>query len=171
MKIYLITDTHFYHDKMVPYCGRPENHTELIGENLLRVGRTMASYDVLIHLGDISVGNDEEAHRRFIEPLTCKKWLILGNHDNKSKTWYLQHGWDWVGQHMYNFFYGKKILFSHIPVKDDGYYELNIHGHFHNSDHRKHEPELLAIQNPKQRLLAIEYTDYKPVLLENFIHL
>jgi calcineurin-like phosphoesterase family protein len=167
MKIYLTTDTHFFHDKMVQYCGRPQNHTELIGGYLL--GMNLTSEDILIHLGDVSMGHDQEAHDLYIKPLKCKKWLLLGNHDKKSMSWYIANGWDWVGESMYQNLFGKKILFSHIPVKWDHVYDLNIHGHFHNSDHRKHEPELVKISNRWQKLLAIEYTNYQPVLLEDFI--
>ena len=188
MKIFLITDTHFYHDKMVPYCGRPENFTELIGTQLQLLCDNPD--DVLIHLGDVCVGHDEEAHRNFIEPLLCKKWLIRGNHDSKSNTWYLSHGWDWVGYKFQDKLFGKNILFSHTPehyaniessLWGAGNFDLNIHGHFHNTLHRLLEGKWatpdeeernkvdLANLTPKHKLLSIEETGYKAVLLEKFI--
>jgi calcineurin-like phosphoesterase family protein len=181
VKVYLITDTHFYHDKMVEYCGRPVDHTEIIGKELITVSNTLASYDVIFHLGDVCVGNDEEAHRRFIEPIKCKKWLIRGNHDSKSNNWYLQHGWDWVGEVFIDTYFGKKIVFSHTPYKIPDDCDLNIHGHFHNqlprllekkfvvSDEEYRNKHDLANLTPKHKLLALEYTDYKPVLLEDFV--
>ena len=187
MKIFLTTDTHFYHDKMPLYCDRPENHTELIGELLLTAGFT--ENDVLIHLGDICVGKDELAHENYIKPLKCKKWLIRGNHDSKSNNWYLQHGWDWVGFMFQDRIFGKNILFSHTPILyveqqsglwGTGSFDLNIHGHYHNTLHRLQEGKFLSDQEKQRntelanitsrhKLLAIEYTEYKPVLLEKFI--
>jgi calcineurin-like phosphoesterase family protein len=152
---------------MVEYCGRPDNHTELIGNNLLNFGFT--KQHMLIHLGDVCIGHDDEAHEKYIKPLPCKKILVTGNHDKKSNTWYLNHGWDFVCHEFRDKYYGKKIVFSHKPVVWDGEYDLNAHGHFHNTDHRSQEPELYAIRNRYQKLFAIEYTNYKPVALEDFI--
>lgn len=187
-KIYLITDTHFYHDNMIPYCGRPENFTELVGINLLKVGFT--EDDLLIHLGDICIGNDQLAHDLYIKPLRCKKWLVKGNHDHKSNHWYLNNGWDWVGSKFQDKFFGKNIMFSHAPQHFEeivetqfgaGSFDLNIHGHFHNNMHRllegryvvdgeKERNEVdLANLTPRHKLLSLEYSEYKPVLLENFI--
>lgn len=188
MKIYLITDTHFYHDKMPLYCGRPDDFTELIGHNLSLV--PFKEDDVLIHLGDICIGHDEESHARFIAPLRCKKWLIKGNHDGKSNNWYISHGWDWVGYKFQDKFFGKNIMFSHTPERfvevnqalfGAGNFDINIHGHFHNMLPRLLKKEFiskeeeyrnthdLANLTERHKLLAIEYTNYKPVLLENFI--
>jgi calcineurin-like phosphoesterase family protein len=190
MKIYLITDTHFFHAKMVPFCGRPTNFTELIGENLLKACFT--KHDVLIHLGDICIGHDELAHDLYIKPWPCKKWLIRGNHDSKSNQWYLDHGWDWIGTKFQDRFYGKNVLFSHTPVRykeetsgmwGSDSFDINIHGHYHNSmnkltkerweelnkiDKDKYD---LSVITQRHKLLAVEYTDYKPVLLETFLQL
>jgi len=190
MKIYLVTDTHFYHEKMTLYCHRPKNHTEITGNNLLALNKILGPGDVLIHLGDICIGHDEEAHRRYIEPLKFKKWLIRGNHDSQSNTWYLSHGWDFVGFKFQDKILGKNILFSHTPIRhleeesdlwgtDD--FDLNIHGHYHNTLHRLLEGKFISDQEKernielkniteKHALLAIEYTDLKPVSLEDFLH-
>jgi calcineurin-like phosphoesterase family protein len=167
MKYWLITDTHFGHDKLVEYCARPQGFEGKIMENLYK---TLSDDDVLIHLGDFCMGNDGKWTEMFMKQKKSKKWLIKGNHDHKTNSWYLNHGWDFVGKSIKDKFFGKNILFSHIPQIDDGWYDLNIHGHFHNSDHRKHEKELVVIKNPKQKLLAIEYTNYQPVLLNTFMY-
>ena len=164
MKYYIITDTHFNHtEKMTEYCKRPKDYNELIWKGLDTLNHT----DVLIHLGDICIGNDAEIHGH-LQYMTFKKILIRGNHDKKSNSWYLEHGWDFVCEQFMNTYFGKKILFSHFPIEDCGY-DINIHGHFHNSDHRRHEPELVAVKNDKQKLLVLEDVNYKPVNLEKFI--
>ena len=108
-------------------------------------------------------------HAKWIRPLPYKKVLIRGNHDRKSANWYLDHGWDMVCDGFRLEVFGKKILFTHVPQKDDGWFDLNIHGHFHNSDHRSCEPEFVKLLTDKHILLSLENTDYKPVLLEKLI--
>ena len=164
-KIWLISDTHFHHAKMVDYCYRPKDFEARIMKALCQIPYT----DILIHLGDIGMGQDQLVHNTYIKPLACKKWLVLGNHDKKSNSWYLDNSWDFVCKKFYSTYFGKRILFSHRPEKDDEYYDINIHGHFHNSERHQQEPELLAIKNSKQKLLALEYEDYKPILLKTFI--
>ena len=166
--IWIITDTHFGHDKMVEYCGRPEDHSERILENLSTM---LKPADTLIHLGDFCIGNDADWARRFVQatPLV-KHILVRGNHDHKSDNWYTTNAFDFVCEEFSNKYFGKRILFSHIPQAKNEKYELNIHGHFHNADHRRTEPELQALyDNNYHKLLAIEYTDLKPVKLEKFL--
>lgn len=165
MKYLIITDTHFGHKNMVEYCQRPEDFAEKIISNW---SKTISNKDVVIHLGDICIGGDLYWHEKLSE-LPGKKILVKGNHDSKSDNWYLEHGWDFVCDSFQMTFQGKKVYFSHYPVAWDGYYDLNIHGHFHNSDYRRHEPELVALKNGYQKLIALEYTDYKTVDLKSLI--
>ncbi len=90
------------------------------------------------------------------------------------------HGWDWVGNSFSDTYFGKKILFSHTPL-EAGENDLMIHGHFHNNLHRLLEKQWvtpdeeernkkdLANLTSKHKLLAIEDTNYQPVLLESLI--
>ncbi len=176
MKIWLITDTHFGHEKMREYCNRPIRFEDKIFSELEKI----PDDDLLIHLGDICIGKDEYWHTVLAE-LPFKKWLIRGNHDSKSLSWYLGHGWDYVGDEIKLTFEGKKLLLSHTPLPIGDDYDLMIHGHFHNTLHRllekqwispdeeKRNKKDLGCLTPKHKLLAIEYTNYKPVLLSTFI--
>lgn len=166
MNIWLITDTHFGHEQMIEYCNRPIGFEYKILHNLVNA---VKENDVLIHLGDFCIGDDEHWHNKFMTDAAGKKWLVRGNHDHKSNSWYLSHGWDMVCDQFRDKYFGKIIMFSHKPVVCDGEYDINIHGHFHNSDHRRQELELMAIKNGYQKLLALEYTNYQPVNLEKFI--
>jgi calcineurin-like phosphoesterase family protein len=82
--------------------------------------------------------------------------------------WYLNRGWDFVADSFTVDIYGGEILFSHVPKRDTGYM-LNIHGHFHNSDHRRHEPDLVAVKNERQILVAMEYNNYQPFSLRALV--
>ena len=166
MNYKIISDTHFFHKAIIEFCDRPLNHEQLMFDSMMQI----APDDVLLHLGDICMGKDEYIHETYIKPLKCRKWLIKGNHDHKSNTWYLHHGWDFVADVVKDKMFGKKILFSHVPQYWDGWYEVNIHGHFHNTDHRRNEPELNRCMNHMHRLYAPEYENYHVVNLEKFLN-
>jgi len=164
-KIWLIGDTHFNHKKMIGDLGRPANFEELIWKGLEKVGKE----DILIHLGDICVGEDEKINSR-IGKFGFKKYLVRGNHDGKSNNWYLNHGWDFVCQEFRDKYFGQEILFSHMPADIKKDYEINIHAHFHNISEEFHEKELIALKNKKQKLFAQEYLGYEPILLKDFLN-
>ena len=177
-KDYLISDTHFGHTKMIEYCGRPEGFEEILLKEIAKLDPT----DTLIHLGDVCIGNDEEWHAR-LEECECCKILVRGNHDKKSNKWYYEHGWTFVCRQFKDKFFGKNILFSHAPKAIDSECDMNIHGHFHNAlprllkgewkvdgEKERNEQDLLNIMSGKHKLIACEYTNYKPVLLKHIIN-
>ena len=160
---YVIADTHFNHWEMQKLCNRPEDFEDKIHSQLMK----LSANDVLIHLGDICIGKDSEMHEKYIKPLWCRKILVRGNHDEKTNTWYLRNGWDFVCESIVDNMFGKKILFSHKPISYDNNYDINIHGHLHNTPHR--DGEYLLTKNYKQRLYACEDFHYKPMLVKHFV--
>lgn len=165
MKYWITTDTHFGHRKLVQEEIRPP----LFGDMILdRLKSALLPDDVLVHLGDISFDDDAVWNAKLMEVSPCKKWLVKGNHDKHSDTWYLRCGWDFVGDRIRMHRFGAEIVFSHMPIKDDGY-DFNIHGHFHNNDHRKLEPEMVAIANKKHILVALEEINYMPITLKQLL--
>lgn len=168
MKVIVTTDTHFGHEKMVELSGRPKDFEQKIFKNLL----SLLSWDtVLIHLGDVGLGREKaEIFNRFIVPLPAKKKILIrGNHDRESNTWYMEHGFDWVCEEMLDRYFGRRILFSHLPIAYNGQYEINIHGHLHNDVHRSYEPALMANKNPRQHLLSLEQSEYKSWNLQDLV--
>ena len=179
MKIHIISDTHLNHFKIAEYCDRPDNWEQQIVDNLVNM-----ETNLLIHLGDVSLGNDVEWHNTFAF-LPCKRWLILGNHDGKSMNWYMDHGWDFVARNFTMYLYGLRILFSHRPYpfppmktvtrelardgtfsevmvdKHRSNFDINIHGHIHN----KKGIELEDWQKP----FILEEQGYKPIELKEFL--
>lgn len=162
MNIWLITDTHFFHSKMQEYESRPVGIEEKIFKGLSNIPEG----SMLIHLGDLCIGHDKDAMIAYIEPLKLHKTLVRGNHDKKSVDWYLENGFDSVCDLMTLNVLGKKILFSHTP-QPDGDYDVNIHGHCHSKERTiEFEPTM----HSKQKLLAIEKTNYQPVKLKTFLN-
>ena len=167
MRWWITTDTHFNHEAIKKYCDRPDD----CEKRILKGFEVIKSQDILIHLGDICIGNDAEVHERHINPIKCRKILVRGNHDRKSTTWYLTHGWDFVCEKFSLKRCDKQILFSHWPLVWDGYYDINFHGHFHNANHRRYEAERKEdMLSSGQRLLALEYNHYQLFNLDTQIH-
>lgn len=126
-KFWIVTDTHFGHDAMEYYCGRPVDFSSRLMGNLGMIPKE----DILIHLGDICIGNDSSWHEVMSENIKCRRILVRGNHDSKSNNWYLNHGWDFVCEKFVLEHLGRKIVFSHQPTILECN-DMNIHGHFHN---------------------------------------
>jgi calcineurin-like phosphoesterase family protein len=79
--MFVISDTHFFHDNIVGLCGRPENHNDLMIE---RWNETVGTDDLVLHLGDLTWkrGAAMSRFRREVAPkLNGVKLLVLGNHD------------------------------------------------------------------------------------------
>lgn len=164
MNFWLSTDTHFGHGKLVEENLRPVGYEDKI---LKALAIALKPGDVFIHFGDISFDKDAEWNEK-LKAFPCKRWLIRGNHDKRGLSWYLDHGWDFIGDSITVTMFGCKVLMSHIPQPDSDY-DINIHGHFHNTDHRKHEPEIAAILTPKHYLLALEFNRYQPWNLQSVL--
>lgn len=163
---WVITDTHLGHDKLVEKGFRESGFEQHIFSHMYNLVKPQ---DIVIHLGDVCMGKDAYWHEQFLA-LPGKKWLVLGNHDNKSMSWYLKKGWDSVSQSVFLLLYGKLIAFSHIPLDLRKYTEvdINIHGHFHNPERCDRRMECDHFYSDKHRLVHIE-DDYKPKELRKFL--
>lgn len=164
MHIFIIADTHFNHQMLIDKGHRIANYEQIIWENLVKLPNDC----LLVHLGDICIGDDLNVHNK-LKLLSYKKILVKGNHDqSKSNHWYLSHGWDFVCEQFQDTYFGKKILFSHIPKKDTGF-DYNIHGHFHVIDKKDYNIEFASIINYKHKLISLEQLNYESILLEKLL--
>ena len=166
MNTWIVTDTHIGHANIIKYQHRPENFEELIMKGL----SMLQPNDILIHLGDICMGKDAEVHSTLMLLLTHlhSKILVIGNHDNKSNTWYHEHGWSFDCKSFSAKYFGKNILFSHKQQEPESKYDINIHGHSHGNLHRA--DEYCHFWNPEyHKEFCLEHNNYQPILLETFL--
>lgn len=163
MNFWIIGDTHFGHDNIIEYCNRPPHFETTLLQNIYQV----PPRDVLIHLGDIAFKHDAMWHGKLFDDnrATPLGWLVTGNHDKRTLSWYISKGWAFVGHSLSLNIYGKRLLFTHEPAYQLGEYDLNIHGHLHNTGHRP------AHLTEKHLLYAPENEGYAPVRLDRLIHL
>ena len=166
MKFFITADTHLNHANITTYCDRPKNFTELI---IKRWNERVRPEDTVIHLGDFAIGP-----RQLIEPqirlLNGNKILVRGNHDlHSSLGWWADHGVSFACDAMIF----KGCWLTHRPSNFlPAGCHLNVHGHLHNIWHGFHSERIKTpnkLDNPWQRLFAIEYTNYYPINFDDFI--
>lgn len=131
MDIYIISDTHFGHENMVNWSLRPPDFNERLWAALDK----LPDEAILIHCGDISMGQDATTHIR-LQKYKFKKWLVRGNHDKHSISWYVKNGWDFVADEIVINMFANNFLFTHAPMPKREGISKNIHGHLHGGKSR-----------------------------------
>lgn len=167
-RIWVTTDTHFGHDKL-PFLGEDPRPFDFEWRLLKGYAELIKKDDILVHLGDFAFNEHKAWAHTFFNHVPCKVWLAKGNHDKRSDFWYLDNGFSAVARTFIIKRFGYRIAFSHKPLEDTGYFDVNIHGHFHNNDHRFCEKDLLGYLTPKHILLAVEWVNYMPLTLETVL--
>jgi len=154
-KLWLTSDAHLDHKKMTTLCGRPENFTQLYQDNW----RKLISYnDIVLDLGDCCFSDPYKYYRH----LPGIKILVLGSHDKKTSSYYLDSGYSFVCEG----FKLDNIYFTHYPVEKlpEGC-EWNIHGHLHLGNYG----EFGVVEKQDFHLcFRLEHEEYQPRLLSEW---
>lgn len=155
--VWFLSDTHFGDESIIGFCNRPINCDEIIINNWKNI---VGKNDTVILLGDFTFKPVNIHHLP-----GRSKILIKGNHDELHYNAYYDMGFDIVfdpytnGPFVINYL-EYNIALTHEPIIFHKY-DLNIHGHLHN---------LAKLESvSKHYLVALEYTDYKPVLLSDIV--
>lgn len=156
--IWFISDTHFFHDNIISFCGRPFANSELMNECLIENWNSVVKpQDKVYHLGDVAMGCSDKELTRLLQQLNGKKRLIVGNHDN-LKSPAIQNNFEKIK--LWNGFWVEGIGFTtvHIPLPlealRDG--KICVHGHIHTN--------LLA--DPHYINVCVEHIGYTPIHIE-----
>lgn len=79
-KVFLTSDTHFYHKNIITYCNRPFETVEKMNETLISNWNKVVPIDgIVFHCGDFAFGGSEVWHK-ILPRLNGQIHLILGNH-------------------------------------------------------------------------------------------
>ena len=130
MNIYVISDTHFFHENIIKYCYRTFKTLDEQDRILLsNWNNTVKETDMVIHLGDIAFSKNAARLIKVIKELNGRKILVQGNHDKRSRHWYMTNGFEFACDS----FVWDNIIFTHRPISRDNIdrWRLNIHGHIH----------------------------------------
>lgn len=155
-KRWVITDTHFNHQKLINEGHRPDDYQRQI---FLNWKRLVQSSDTIIHLGDVILGQDSELPE-ILDDLPGYKILVRGNHDGHPDAWYLRAGFQFV---VHGLLLGG-VWLTHAPqaTLPDGAL-VNVHGHLHAGTHRSTDVAAHC------KLLTLEENGYTPVDLDEFV--
>lgn len=128
--VFLISDTHFFHHKVIEFeaKNRPFATVEEMNEALVdNWNKTVSKRDTVYHLGDVLFGGPKNIN--ILDRLNGNKKLILGNHDEKitARMWLTKFR-DVHGALKYD-----NHIFTHVPIHPDQFYRFtaNVHGHLH----------------------------------------
>ena len=164
--IYLVTDTHFGHEKLSDvFHVRPVGFTDTILKNLKLY---VHPYDTVIHLGDFCIRRDAEWMEQFMQAVSgANTILIRGNHDKKSDGWYMEHGFGFVCSALELRMQGKVVRLAHKPEEKVFGVDFQIHGHTHGKARR--DDEYCSFYDPSyHKEFALENTNFTPRLLQSF---
>ena len=129
MKRYVISDTHFNHSRILEYCQRPFDDVEQMNEVIINNWNKVINEDDIVYvLGDFCFGN-KTMLKEIVSSLKGRKILVLGNHDNLTKSAYYEAGFETVTKSP--IIVDSDFILSHHPIQGDLGKFYNIHGHRH----------------------------------------
>ena len=169
--IYFTADTHFGHENVIRFCGRPYSCAEEMDEALiLNWNSRVKGNDTVYILGDMFFRstNAESILRR----LKGKKRLIIGNHDGSWMTKFNASKYFISIDNFLETSDGKHTLtLCHYPMLSwkHAMKSYMVHGHIHNDTKADFWPLLLVRDNVLNA--GVDINGYQPVtydeLLEN----
>jgi calcineurin-like phosphoesterase family protein len=165
--IWVISDTHFYHQNIIEYCNRPFKTAAEMNDYMVTMwNETVKDGDKVYHLGDVYMGHTNGEHERLLSSLKGQKRLVLGNHDN-GKDQVLQRVFKKI--EVWRMFPEFGLLLTHVPVHPSALQKgnrtgqgkemlelTNVFGHIHANP---------APEGP-YRCVCVEQINYKPINIE-----
>lgn len=173
MKLFIISDTHYFHSKIIEYENRPFTGEYIykyllyppvieMNEYMIKCNNNVVGEnDIVLYLGDLAFGGCNLIDP-LIQRLNGHKYIVMGNHDRKrTVTWFKKRGFIKAFKKP---IYLKNYILSHEPIKPDKLPNsriINLHGHIHNNVH--YDKFLNEVNNPNQYVnFSVELLDYIP---------
>ena len=162
MTIFVISDTHFGHEKILQFKTadgsnlRTFSCVEEMDEYMVeRWNSVVTPSDIVYHLGDVYFGKGHVHLSR----LNGKKRLVLGNHDN-VKAEALTKNFQKIL--LWRMFPEHNCLLTHLPVHKSTLYKVryNLHGHVHRN----------SLEDRDYINCSTEVLDYTPTPLEELVN-
>lgn len=155
MNVFITSDHHFFHRKIISFFDRPFRNIQEMNEVLIQKwNNKVKDGDLVFHLGDFAVCWNYKTIKEIKDRLNGNIILILGNHDNKTRI--LKGGISVADSYVVTI---NKLLLTHRPLRHihtNGY--VNVHGHIHN---RRTKGKRINV--------CVEKTNYEPVELEKIL--
>ena len=161
-KIFVISDTHFDHEKIIRLCKRPFSSTRQMNQTLLNNWNSVVGeFDKVYFLGDLTFRRGRRPTDYWLSKLNGEIFFIRGNHDSDRITSAK------VIPDRYELSYkNKKFLLMHAPQRPLGYDGWIIHGDIHNNN--LEEYPLINTEN-KTINVSSDLTNFTPLSLDQLI--
>lgn len=137
MTIYFTSDLHLGHKNILKLSNRPfgeiEHHDDTIIDNYNKI---VSNDDVCYILGDISWNQSYDSYKKIFNRLNGKKYIIIGNHDNKQNLIRCQKEGLIISVKESQIIQinNDRVFLSHYPYREwGGYYKnaYHLYGHTH----------------------------------------
>ena len=159
-KTFFVSDTHFGHENIISFCGRPFASVDEMDEALIKNWNSIVSKeDTIIHLGDFTFYKDKKKIQSIFSRLNGHKCLIFGNHDTKEVK---RLGWQWVKEsHMLRHEKSRIHLshYSHRSWNGAHHGVLHVFGHSHGG----------LGTHGRSCDVGVDSWNYRPVLVDDLI--
>lgn len=134
---WLTSDWHLGHANVITYDRRPfrdvdEMQTEIVN----RYNSRVMLGDSVLFLGDILFSGSKESAKTLLDSMLGTKILIRGNHDRRSRQWYLDVGFsDVLKSAVIDLPEIGRVLCTHNPLEAAKHPEVQyvLHGHKHST--------------------------------------
>lgn len=166
--IWFTADTHFCHEKIVRFSGRPfKDATEMDEEIIRRWNETVPDDGTVFHLGDFCLGGAKE-WTDIMHRLHGKIYLILGNHDYRNIKQVFMSRFELVTQQMTIRVGDQTIILNHNPfLAYGGAYRdtWQLFGHVHSGPMSNTGLDMprLKMLFPLQYDVGVDNNDFRPV--------
>jgi len=161
--IWFTSDTHFMHENIIQYCGRPFKDAEFMDEFLIgQWNMLIKPQDKVYHLGDVACGfgGDDRKLGNLLRRLNGHKRLNPGNHDN-LKSVALQTHFEkieyWSGQGQWPFFT------HHVPLNRKSFRGKDVVAQVHGHTHNNFMEESYYIN------VCVDVTNFRPMHLDEIL--
>jgi calcineurin-like phosphoesterase family protein len=158
-KMFVISDLHFGHAKIIELAKRPFANVEEMNEKMVENWNSVVGdNDDVIFGGDFMFSKKDEWFSR----LNGVKHLVKGNHDHGAT---LDLGWYSVHTRMELTHDGSFFVIDHYPILDwNRRFKNSIHlyGHVHN---------LPVMEVPRRFSMCAEHLNYTPRDLSDFVRM
>jgi calcineurin-like phosphoesterase family protein len=143
MSIWLSSDTHFNHGRLLFEFEKENRRWETLDDMnsgiINNFNAMIQPSDLLIHLGDWSMGMKEQ-HHSFRARMPYEIWLISGNHDRSRQFSLETVKFDRVYDSLNIRYRGKRFHLRHEPHDNlDIEFDCLLHGHVHSEYKSKYD--------------------------------
>lgn len=156
---FFISDTHFFHENIIRYANRPFNNVEEMNEIMIQNwNKTVKRNDVVYHLGDFSLTNNQKENLNLINKLNGKIFICPGNHDGNTLKF---NGGELEVLPIIHIIKSMNLVLCHYPIyawpkATHGF--IHLYGHIHNN--------MMVSHNTRHKNVCVENINYTPISYE-----